>query len=472
MLLCRKNICLSESHSLKRSANIIYYMTFRILVLTFFVTNLYAQKNTKVAIIGGGMAGVAAAHYIQAYDSSAQITLFEKEAVMGGNAQTVAVRNARNEEVMVDAGPQYFTEGPWDEYIAFLKSYGEYDLNQISGFGCSLAIQKQGSKRPKLLTPLHGSLRGEKLGKLIKLKRFFDAAYKVYKNPETDYPKHIGKWVSSLAFDSKFEAEVLYPFLAASLGTDVPGIKQTATLEIIKLFAFRKPSNKNTFSVMHKGMGTLIRNVAGKLAVKGVEFRTASPVKQIEKSGEEYIVRYTSAGAEKQEEFDFVVLAVHADQAYWLLKEEPEFSPLLPILKDLNYFKAHIVLHKDSSVVNNQKPAFLNILTNSENQLIASTMNLEMIDSRYQGVYKSWFTDSLTAKVKANGTFLHESVFNHPLITPEFNLSLEKLRNALLTFPKIAVCGGWSEGLETQESAIISGKKALEKYQQFKVRLP
>jgi len=421
----------------------------------------------RIAVIGGGMAGVSAAHYIHAFDPNASVTIFEKEKTLGGNAKTVTVTNADNETVSVDAGPQYFTEGPWDEYIQFLKTYDQYKPDEISEFSGSILIQNKSLERPRLVTPLNGSLRGENLAKLLQFKLFFDEAYKIYRNRKT-CAASVGEWVKELKLEEPFKREIVLPFLAASLGTTVGDIKKTSTVEIIKLFAFRKPSPKNTFKVMHRGMGTLIQNIGLALERGGVRVLTQSPVQKVAYGNGIYAVSYQKGKELIQESFNFVVMAVHANQAFKILKNDSAFNNISHILQQFEYFQARIVLHKDSSLVNMKKPAFLNVITGADNQIVANTMNLGMIGKRYRGIYKSWLTEDLCAQIKANGSFLHEEVFYHPLITPQFNASLSSLNKAVAAQRGIFLGGGWTQGLETQETAVVSGKKAMERYREFK----
>lgn len=430
---------------------------------------LFSQKSQlHVAIIGGGMAGVSSAHFIQAYDPDASITLFEKEKTLGGNAKTVTVPNARNEQVLVDAGPQYFTEGPWDEYIRFLKTYGQYKPEETSEFVGSVIIQSQGTERPRLVTPLNGSFRGEKLGRLLRFKKFCDTAFEVFRKPDGEHAPSIGDWVKNLETETEFKQQVILPFLAASLGTSVGDIQKTSTTDIVKLFAFRKPSNQNTFKVMHQGMGTLIKNIGDALQSSGIRVLTQAPVQQVEHRNGKYEVHYQSETGAKQETFDFVVLAVHANQAHRILRNDTGFAEVSDILSRFDYFKARIVLHSDKSLVNKDKPAFLNVLTTEENEIVANTMNLGMIAPRYEGIYKSWITEEMCAKIKAGGHFYHEELFYHPLITPAFNAALAKLNQAMEQEKGLHLSGGWTQGLETQETAVVSGKKAKEKYEAFK----
>lgn len=49
--------------------------------IVFLFSSNVIFSQTKVAVIGGGIAGVSAAHYIHQYDKNVEITLFEKEPV-------------------------------------------------------------------------------------------------------------------------------------------------------------------------------------------------------------------------------------------------------------------------------------------------------------------------------------------------------------------------------------------------------
>lgn len=443
----------------------VHLLTGFIFVVSFHISS-FSQSSPKVAIIGGGMAGISAAHHIHETDPSASITIFEKEKILGGNAKTVSVPNAKGEMIKVDAGPQYFTEGPWDEYIKFLKIYNQYKPEQTSEFVGSIVIQTEGVEHPRLVTPLNGSFRGEKLGQLLRFKKFFDTAYLLYKDPNGDHSISVGKWVEVLPLDITFKEQIVLPFLASSLGTSIEDIKKTAAADIVKLFAFRKPSNKSTFKVMIDGMGTLIQNIGDSLHRKGLRIMKDSPVKSVTFNDNIYTV--THGARLKQDSYDFVVLAVHADIAYKLLKDESNFNSLTTILKDFKYFVARIVLHGDDSFVNKEKPAFMNIVTSSDNQLVSNTMSLGMINERYQGIYKSWLSEDLANKVKTSGKFYHEEVFYHPLITPEFNAALSSLNKESVKMKSLCFAGGWSQGLETQETAVISGQKAADKYRLFK----
>lgn len=438
-----------------------------LLTLTLVLQSLHSFSQNKVAIVGGGMAGVSGAYFISEFDPTAQIILFEKEAKLGGNAQTVLVKNKEGNLVNVDAGPQYFVEGPWDDYIAFLTKTLGLNPYQFESLAGTLLIQREKEEKPVLVSPLGLNLRGEKLGKLLKFKRFNKEAYEMYKNPDEWRGITIEAWVKGLKFEEAYKNEIIYPFLAASLGTTVAEIKTTSAVDIVKLSAFRKPKASNKFKVMTDGMGTLIQRVGEKMDPNRVTIKCSSPVTKVVRSKDKWLVTYSNNGIEQTELVDFVVFATHADQAAKILKSEPSLGEVNQSLKHLTYFEVKIALHTDSSFVNTKKPSFLNIITNGSNELVSSTMNLGMISNRLDGIYKSWASSEAIEQLKKMGKLLHVTSFWHPLITTDFITQLGILHKQVSKFPSLYLSGGWSEGLETQNSAIISGQHAAEKYKAF-----
>lgn len=439
------------------------------LLFISFLVVFNGITQIKIAIIGGGIAGIASAHYIHSFDPKAEITVFEKESKVGGNAQTIEVKNSLGENVQLDIGPQYFVKGPWDDYLQFLDESLGIQTIISEKVDASLLIQNKGSNTPLIVSPSNGKLRGESISNLWKFRKFMLQAYQVYQNQEIWEGKTIADWLPTLKLDSEYKKSKILPFLAASLGTSVADIQMCSVNELMKLFAFRKPKLKTEFNIMQAGMGNLVIRVANKIANEGVDIRTSSPVFQIIKSQNGFQISYKKGGDILHDtvEYDFVVLAVHADVAGTLLENIDALKQSATLLKQFPYFKANIVVHKDTNLINNHLPTFLNIFTSEQHEVLSSTMNLSIISPRLTGIYKSWLTEDDKKKIIVNGTFIHETTFWHPLITPQFVSNLDLLSEQMKQLNNIVNIGGWTEGLETQNSAVLSAQRSLEKYRLF-----
>ena len=438
-------------------------------ITLLFLAPFFLFAQTRIAIVGGGMAGVSALYHLQEYDKEAKITLFEKEAVLGGNATTVAIKNTKGEICTVDAGPQYFADQAWEDYLDFIeKTIGKEEIKYES-VGGSLVIRQVYEENAIIATPLNGKMRGEKLGNLLKFKKLNEEAHRLYKEADKHSGLTIEAWVASLNFDEDYKQQIVYPFLGSSLGVSVHDIRKMSAVDIVKLFAFRKPKMSDKFHIMQEGMGTIIQKIGASVKNPNVTIHTSALVHDVLLKENTYLVTYHKNGKSVTEEFDFVIMAVHANTAAKILASDLAFKSISNTLKTFPYFEAKIVIHSDDSFVHHKKPAFLNIFTDKEHNIVSSTMNLDLISPRLKGIYKSWMNTEDAEKVRKQNKLLYETVFYHPMITVEFVENLKILHHQIDNFaPNFCIIGGWSEGLETQNSAVLSGKRALEIYKRFK----
>lgn len=439
-----------------------YGMRYILYFLFSLCSTLAISQVRSVAVIGGGTAGIAAAHAIHQLDSNAHITLFERNSILGGNALTIPVENW-GQEVFVDMGPQFYTEGAWDNYIALLTAYGLYDDSVFSRFTASFTL----SENQNLLfrTPKDGKMR-EKFGTLLHFNKFYSSARNLYEHPEKYAALTVGEWIDGLRLKDAFKNRVLVPFLSASLGVHGTAIRSISAREIVKLFAFRGALKKNTFNVLNDGMGRTIQRLAEQLEAEGIEIRTSSEViyfADIEPG------LYIMTSDSMEHLFEFVVFATHPDALVKIVDEGTIFSAALPFLNELPYFKADLCLHRDASILHPSDPSFLNVLVDSNNTVQASTMDLGVINPRLEGLYKSWLPEDKKAELHAKGLLLYSSVFYHPLITPEFMRNVGHLKECekVLNARGIAIAGGWTLGMETQETAVLSGQLAAEAYARY-----
>lgn len=437
-------------------------------VFLFLIIPFLSLAQSRIAIIGGGIAGVSTAHFLSKVDSNSIISVFEKKSQVGGNANTIKTMNKNGDTLYIDAGPQYFADKSWENYIALLKEYNEYNDNETYAFNGTIVLKQEGNNRPNIVTPLHGKFRGEKLKTLLQFKKLFDKGYDIFSGKNVDYPPTIGQWVEQLPFDQKFINDVIFPFLAADLGTSTQQIKEVATSELVRLFAFRKPKSSSEYKIMKWGMGTLIQNIASKIENNKIHFQTASPVHRVVKSSNEFEVYFMQHDSMKMEKFDFVLFATHPYQAAKIIEKDTALASLTEILTKLDYFKVHIVIHTFDQIVDSNYASFFNIHIDKQTNMISNTMNLGMIHSRYSGIYKSWVNDSVFQFLKEKQFIIHDEYFYHPLINIKFveNIATLKIRNQ--QFPNLYFAGGWSQRLETQETAILSAKEAVQHYLKWK----
>ncbi|MBO1350674.1 MAG: FAD-dependent oxidoreductase [Hormoscilla sp. GUM202] len=82
------------------------------------MTNIM-ENGSRIAVIGGGIAGLTAAYLLQ---KKHHVTLFEKENYIGGHAKTVVIEDGVDAGTPLDIGLQVFNR---KSYPCFIKLLGE-----------------------------------------------------------------------------------------------------------------------------------------------------------------------------------------------------------------------------------------------------------------------------------------------------------------------------------------------------------
>lgn len=438
-----------------------------VLFTAICVGPLFAHAlGKKIAIVGGGMAGVAAATFLK--DTAHDVHLFEAEATIGGNAKTIVIKNQGGQNVAVDAGPQYFAEGAWDLYIDFLRYFGLFDPNDFLSFDTSLLITKESDQWPIMATPraklshLAINMCHDNLANLRALKELIDRSHDLYRAKIPDTNLSVEDWLDEIRVDDKRKNEVFLPFLASILGTTITQTKQLSALSLANLYAFRSPTlcQKSRFQVSKRGMGQLIKSIGEIIQKsKNIHIHTLAKVARIESVDDGYLVEIDGWDPQR---FDAVIIASHPTQSAQMLQH-----PLLSKqLASLPYISARLVLHTDHSraFVDPEYPAHFNIILDGKNEVM-TTMNLEEIDEkRYRGLLKSWVNSDETFWLMKG--VQHTIVFQHPLMTPYFLNTVAAIQDGLKNDAYglrrgLALAGGWTQAHETQNTAIFSAYKAV-----------
>lgn len=440
----------------------------RILALFVFTVSFSLPLVAKnVAIIGGGMAGVSAAAFLK--DSGHHVHLFESQASLGGNAQTVFVKNGEGVTVPVDIGPQYFAPGPWDIYIDFLKYFRLYKEPRMIEFDTSIVISQKKQSWPILATPrtlfshLAINLCHENVCSLKALKDLMDESRKLYEASIPNRSLTVGAWLSGVQFDNAKKERVFLPFLASILGTTIEQTKALSAASLAQLYAFRAPTlcAGSKFSISTVGMGEMIKRLGQRLKGEGVHISTSAEVSHLSKQGSGYLIKLANGN---EYSFDAVIAATHPLELAKMLTP----GAFAAQLTSLPYIDARVVLHLDHSAtfVNRAYPAHFNIMID-ENGEVMTTMNLSEIDElTFSGILKSWVNaDHVYENMKH---VLKTANFQHPLMTPYFLDTVDAIKenikkDAYGLGTDFAIAGGWTQLHETQNTAIVSALEAVTK---------
>ncbi len=291
----------------------------------------------KIAIVGGGISGLATAFYIKQSHPEVQITLFEKEEKLGGKMMTQEVDGFLFEE-----GSNGFLSNKPDTLDFVKESGAEYLLLRSSDDARVRFIYKNAlCKLPEspgafLKTPLLSLF-----GKLRVAAEILVPA----KEDDSDETlqsfgyRRVGKEMTNAFLDPMVAGIFASAPDKISVNSAFPAVvkleKEYGGLFKGMLRKKKKEAGPGGVLMSFKGgVGAFIDSLANSL---DVEIKTNMPVKYIEKIEDKYLLHVENF----EEEFDKVILSTPAyESAKILNKIEPEFSVLL---HDIEYSPISVV---------------------------------------------------------------------------------------------------------------------------------
>jgi predicted NAD/FAD-binding protein len=302
----------------------------------------------RVAIIGTGISGLAAAHALK---DRAELTLFEADHRIGGHANTVVAESERGFE-NVDTGFIVFNEQNYPEFTRILEelevtakpstmsfSYTdgsfEYTGRNLNG----LFARRSNLVNPRYLSMLREFTRFQRI-----LKELADSGRQ-------------GPSLEALLEENRFSDElrkrVVVPMVASVWSAD-PG--QMASFPAGFLARFL--DNHGLLSVRGRPRWRTIEGGSWQYVSALTEpirdrIRTDSPVERVIRTGERVEVK---AAGQSPEWFDHVVIATHSDQALEMLADPSPAEQ--SVLGEIAYQPNHAVLHTDESVMPGRRAAW------------------------------------------------------------------------------------------------------------------
>lgn len=296
----------------------------------------------RIAIIGGGISGVAAAYEIAKNDSS-DFALFEATKRLGGIVETV-----RRDGFVVECGPDsWVTEKTWAAELA-----RELDLG-----GEILASQDQNRRTYLLagndLVPMPDHMRMMVPGDMNAIADsplFTESAKRAYREEAgraeqlraeaatrpSDFDESVASFVKR-HFGDEVTEKIAGPLLAGVFGGDIEKLSAAAVMpgfvnierergSLVRAVQEHRHSGntKSVFTSLKSGLETLIEKMAERIPRAAI--RMKEPVLSIARAGEEWRVNTSQA----QEQFDAVIVATPVHVARELLCSVDEgFGALL-----------------------------------------------------------------------------------------------------------------------------------------------
>lgn len=308
----------------------------------------------RVAVIGSGISGLAAAHKLRGH---AALTLFEAGDYFGGHTHTVDVTlpNAAGQAVThgVDTGFLVFNERTYPGLIALLDDLKlptaatEMSFSaQVPGAGAwgLDALEWSGSNLATVFAQWRNVLRPRFWGMLAELLRFNRLCTALAESgQEQALAQPLGELLQQHGFGAAFREWYFLPMLGCIWSCPTDQMLRFPVATMVRFchnHGLLQVSQRPQWHTVAGGARQYVEAI-----VQGLDARLATPVRRIERHADGVLVQ-TDSGAEA---FDAVVLAVHSDTALRLLAQPTAAEA--QVLGAIRYQPNRAVLHTDARVM-------------------------------------------------------------------------------------------------------------------------
>ncbi len=296
----------------------------------------------KIAIIGGGISGLAVAHLLC---GEHEITLFEANGYLGGHTNTVEVL-LNGSTWAVDTGFIVFNERTYPNFIKLLDRLGVPSQPSVMSFAvtsertgleyCATNLDTLFAQRRNLVNlPFWGMLR--------EVFRFNRESQELYES--SDMSLTLGEYLKSRGYSRLFINDFVVPMGTAIWSANPAQFLQFPAAAFVQFF-----TNHGILNVIDQPQWRTVSGGSRQYVAPLVKpfrerVRLSSPVERLRRLPDR--VEVTSHGV--TESFDQVILACHSDQALAMLADPSAAEQEL--LGAIPYQRNDTVLHTDERLL-------------------------------------------------------------------------------------------------------------------------
>jgi predicted NAD/FAD-binding protein len=410
------------------------------------------RKRSKVAVVGTGISGLVAAHKLHpAHD----ITVFEAGDHVGGHTNTVHVENA-NDDVWVDTGFIVHNDRNYPHFQALMTELGVETQPSHMSFSVSDdrgSFEYAGTPRGLLAQPAH-LVSPRFLRMLSDLRRFNREARDLIGLPPGRGPS-LREFLREGRYSEWFIERLIVPQASAVWSADPEQLWEFPASFLAQFFANHgmlglrdRPQWRTVTGGSRRYVEEIVRPFADRIRLGTSVLSVTRAVDHVE---------VTATGCEP-EHFDEVVIATHADQALWMLRDKTPAE--LEILGAFPYQHNEAVLHTDRSLLPRRRSAWaswnyhLTPAAPEATQLTYWMNNLQSLESD---------TDYLVTLNRRGHVdpraVIRTIAYEHPVFTAEGYAA--QARHAEISGGRTHFCGAyWGWGFH--EDGVASALAALE----------
>ncbi|WP_419657982.1 putative amino oxidase [Desulfosarcina variabilis str. Montpellier] len=295
----------------------------------------------RIAIVGGGVAGIAAAYLIQRIH---QVSLYEKNDYIGGHTHTITIPDGPDAGTPVDTGFIVFNDRTYPILNRLFCELGVSSRKSDMSFGyfhekggfqyATSNFNSLFAQRRNLLAPGYWSMLAEILlfNRLVRRRLQKDLLEGI----------SLGQFLRRFRFSDRFRKQYLFPMVAAIWSAPDVDVGQFPMLTFARFFdnhglltIHRHPQWYYVAGGSHTYVKAFLDQFQG-------EVYTRADIVSIHRNTNGVILKHADGSTQP---FDRVVIATHADEACQLLADPSDDERRL--LGTWRYSTNQIYLHTD-----------------------------------------------------------------------------------------------------------------------------
>lgn len=419
----------------------------------------------KVAIVGSGISGLAAAHRLREH---AHVTLFEAGNYFGGHTHTVDITLPTQQGRQtwgVDTGFLVFNERTYPRLIALLAELevetASSDMSfsvQVPGARGFGSLEWSGSNLATVFAQKRNLVSPRFLGMLTDLLRFNRLCTRLaVEGKDAELTEPLRAFLERHRFGNAFRDWYFLPMLGCIWSCPTDQMLQFPVATMIRFCHNHGLLQVNDRPQWHTVVGGA-RHYVEKIVAGIPDARLNTPVHQIERDAAG-VTLHTDRGSER---FDHVVLAAHSDQSLAMLRQPSKAEA--EVLGAIRYQPNLAVLHTDTSVLPSRPAAWAawNYERAADDQKESSRVCLHYLLNKLQPMpFDQPIVESLNpVRPIARHQILAEFEYSHPvfdLAAIEAQRRVPELQGEHHTW----YCGAWT-GYGFHEDGLKSGLAAAD----------
>jgi predicted NAD/FAD-binding protein len=318
-----------------------------VILLAWVAHNDIERVKMKIAIIGSGISGLGAAYLL---NNDHDITLYEKNEYIGGHSRTIDI-DIDGKKTPVDTGFIVFNYRNYPNLTGLFEHLNVPIEKSDMSFGVSIdnGWLEYGTRRPLDIFAQKSNLLKLKFWKMLADILKFNSKAKDYLQSDLS----LGECLEELKVGHWFRDYYLLPMGASIWSTPTKGMLEFPARTFIRFFdnhGLLTINDQPQWHTVKGGSKEYVKRITESFKDKVILGCGADEVRR-----KEDCIEVTDSRG-KKEKYDEVIFACHSDQVLKILQNPT--SDEQSIIGSVNYQPNEMILHTDTSFMQNRKDAW------------------------------------------------------------------------------------------------------------------